>query len=316
MSIENRKQNVSVWTMISSKWNDPDFDVITEDHTSIHSDFVVDVISHEDVADLTPATPEKVEDKWATVKKELTRIIANWERSGQGDGGIDDIDNVDDNQRSDGTFKERSQHAMDSRANFFDNRNTYLLYIWIMLEKYQLLASTLQRLDDNIAGKDGTTSGLPSVFTNGDGFETDEDNLSSGTSKFNSEMIAIKNSIEKHGNSIVEAAGIDARQRYEEQLRGAVLTLDSEKRDLEKEKRPLESEKRGFRVQLAVNKQNKELVKVYQDLIEEIDSQIEKIDSQIAEVDAKINYHSSLLEDATTNAHETPMRNNKSPRFL
>ena len=189
-----------------------------------------------------------------------------------------------------------------------------------MLEKYQLLASTLQRLDDSIAGKDGTTSGLPSVFTYGDEFETnngavDEDNLSSGSSKFNSEMLAIKNSIEKHGNSIVEAAEIDAKQRYEEQLRGAVLTLDAEKRYLEKEKRPLESEKRGFRIQMALNKQNEELVKVYQDLIEEIDSQIEKIDSQLAEVENKINYHSSLLEDAKTNAHETPMRSNKSPRL-
>ena len=110
MTIEQRKHTVSVFTMISDKWNDPEFYVVTEDHTSVHSDFISSVISHEDVADLAPATPEKVEDKWASVKNELTRVIANWERSGQGDGGINDVKNGEDDQRSDGTFKDRSQH--------------------------------------------------------------------------------------------------------------------------------------------------------------------------------------------------------------
>jgi len=312
MSIEQRKHTVSVFAMIAEKWNDTDFDAITEDHTSVHSDFTSCIISHEDVADLAPATPEKVEDKWASVKNELTRVIANWERSGQGDGGIDDVDNGEDDVRSDGTFKDRSQHAMDSRANFFDNRNSYLLYIWIMLEKYQLLASTLQRLDDSIAGRDGTTSGLPSICNQDD----DDDNLSSATSKFDSEMTVLKSSIENHGKSIVRAAQIDARQRNSEQLRGAVLTLDAEKRALEKEKRPLESEKRGIRIQKALVKENPELVTIYDEQIKEIDSQIALIDSQIADVASKIDFHSSLLCDATTDAQETPMRSNKTPRRI
>ena len=312
MSIEQRKHTVSVFAMIAEKWNDTDFDAITEDHTSVHSDFTSCIISHEDVADLAPATPEKVEDKWASVKNELTRVIANWERSGQGDGGIDDVDNGEDDVRSDGTFKDRSQHAMDSRANFFDNRNSYLLYIWIMLEKYQLLASTLQRLDDSIAGRDGTTSGLPSICNQDD----DDDNLSSATSKFDSEMTVLKSSIENHGKSIVRAAQIDARQRNSEQLRGVVLTLDAEKRALEKEKRPLESEKRGIRIQKALVKENPELVTIYDEQIKEIDSQIALIDSQIADVASKIDFHSSLLCDATTDAQETPMRSNKMPRRI
>ena len=47
-------------------------------------------------------------------------------------------------------------------------------------------------------------------------------------------MTVLKGSIENHGKSIVRAAQIDARQRNCEQLRGAVLTLDAEKRALEK----------------------------------------------------------------------------------
>ena len=186
-----------------------------------------------------------------------------------------------------------------------------------MLEKYQLLASTLQRLDDSIAGRDGTTSGLPSICNRDDGDGNfNDDNLSSATSKFDSEMSVLNSSIENHGKSIVRAAEIDARQRYSEQLRGAVLTLDAEKRALEKEKRPLESEKRGIRIQKALVKDNQELVSIYDEQIKEIDSQIAGIDSQIADVASKIDFHSSLLGETTTDAQETPMRNNKTPRRL
>jgi len=126
----------------------------------------------------------------------------------------------------------------------------------------------------------------------------------------------LKSSIENHGKSIVRAAQIDARQRNSEQLRGAVLTLDAEKRALEKEKRPLESEKRGIRIQKALVKENPELVTIYDEQIKEIDSQIALIDSQIADVASKIDFHSSLLCDATTDAQETPMRSNKTPRRI
>ena len=75
---ENRNHTESVWSKIADKWNDPQFEPVTEDMTSEHSDFKADIIDHELVADLAPATAEKVEKKWATVKNELTRIIANW----------------------------------------------------------------------------------------------------------------------------------------------------------------------------------------------------------------------------------------------
>jgi len=78
LEIENRNHTESVWSKIADKWNDPQFEPVTEDMTSEHSDFKADIIDHELVADLAPATAEKVEKKWATVKNELTRIIANW----------------------------------------------------------------------------------------------------------------------------------------------------------------------------------------------------------------------------------------------
>ena len=42
---------------------------------------------------MNPATAEKVEDKWSSMILEMNRCIANWQKSGQGEGGIDDADN-------------------------------------------------------------------------------------------------------------------------------------------------------------------------------------------------------------------------------
>jgi hypothetical protein len=42
---------------------------------------------------MTPATAEKVEDKWSSMVLEMNRCIANWQKSGQGEGGIDDANN-------------------------------------------------------------------------------------------------------------------------------------------------------------------------------------------------------------------------------
>jgi len=139
------------------------------------------------------------------------------------------------------------QWNLESCAGFFAHHSLYLLYIWILLERHQLLASTLQKLDDSVAARDGTGSGLPSMF---DPNDDEEDNLSSTTSKLDSEMGALSSSIADHGKSIEKAARIkaksikkaatiEARNRYNEQLRRAILTLDSEKHRLEMEKRDL-----------------------------------------------------------------------------
>ena len=283
------------------KWNDPQFEPVTEDMTSEHSDFKADIIDHELVADLAPATAEKVEKKWATVKNELTRIIANWEKSGQGDGGLDPDASFDE-----GSFENRTAHAMESRAGFFAYHNLYLLYIWILLERHQLLASTLQKLDDSVAARDGTGSGLPSIFDLNDDAE---DNISSTTSKLDSEMGALSSSIADHGKSIENAARIkaksieraahiEARNRSNEQLQRAILTLDSEKHRLE-------AEKRDLRIKLAVAKQdqNAALDDLYTEMIGEIDAQLSSIAT-------KIGNHQDQIDRVHNDDETTPPRSN------
>ena len=92
----------------------------------LHSDFYDPItIDHDVVSDMTPATPEKVKDKWDGLLHELKRGIAHWERSGQGDGGYlededkeEDVEGVEKNIPVFGTLANRTQRALDSREDF------------------------------------------------------------------------------------------------------------------------------------------------------------------------------------------------------
>ena len=74
--------------MVAEKWNDESFSPTTSVKDT-HSDFRRPIsIPFDVVSNLSPATPEKVEEKWNSMNLALKRGITNWERSGQGDGGL------------------------------------------------------------------------------------------------------------------------------------------------------------------------------------------------------------------------------------
>jgi hypothetical protein len=55
----------------------------------IHSDFASDeLITYFDIRKYVAAAPEKCQGKFSSMMVNLNRIISNWERSGQGDGGL------------------------------------------------------------------------------------------------------------------------------------------------------------------------------------------------------------------------------------
>jgi hypothetical protein len=72
---------------------------------------------HAEVADLTPAIIKKVEDKWSTMVLEMNCCIANWQKSGQGEGGINDADNEVDQEFH--SLENCVQTALANRQNFF-----------------------------------------------------------------------------------------------------------------------------------------------------------------------------------------------------
>jgi len=124
--------------MVANKWNDPLFLPITSLKPDTHSDFSLPIaLSYESVNKLQPASVEKVEEKWNSMILALKRGIQNWERSGQGDGGFteedeiggeeeeeerennsndgtDDMDDLDDsNSVQFGSLKHRPRRALD-----------------------------------------------------------------------------------------------------------------------------------------------------------------------------------------------------------
>ena len=71
--------------------NDPDFNPTTEIVPDLHSDYLEEIdLSHSCVAAYHEATPEYVEKRFQGMIVDLKRGIANWEKSGAGDGGRDD----------------------------------------------------------------------------------------------------------------------------------------------------------------------------------------------------------------------------------
>ena len=237
MAVENRRTQEAitsnVWYMVANKWNDPLFHPTTsvKDH---HSDFARPIaIPFDSVASMQPATPEKAEEKWNTMNLTLKRIIQNWERSGQGYGGYveepgeEEVD-ADNDTFAFGCLEGRSQVALESRSNFFDGKNMYLLYLWDVLEEHGLTQSTMQQLRDGVGCGNGS-EGVPSII--GSKRSLDEDS-SLGSSKktrrkYNNEVDMfeqLSGSIEKHSNSLVTAARISAaeqeKNRCESRLNG------------------------------------------------------------------------------------------------
>ena len=151
----------TVFEVISELWNSPDYNPVAP-ASECHVDYVsATVCSYEQVQALTPATPQKIQDIFASMQSDLLWIISRWEQSGQGEGGMDeevDDENAgvslsgassvseDDENQHHGSLARRSAHALQTRAAFLNGRPSYLLYFWEVADRHELLQSSLQRL--------------------------------------------------------------------------------------------------------------------------------------------------------------------------
>jgi hypothetical protein len=179
----------TVFEAIADLWNSPAFNPYAPP-SECHSDYVTGTICfHNEIVDYSVATAQKVEDILASFRSDLIRIINNWERSGQGDGGIEaesqndnllvveddstssssssssslQIDDNDSTRRNIGVLRQRSARALNNRAAFLNGRPSYLLYFWEIADKYQLLQSTLQRLNNSTGASDASHAASISV---------------------------------------------------------------------------------------------------------------------------------------------------------
>ncbi len=143
---------------------------MTEFIADLHLDFTRLIsIPHSRVSTLSPATPDKVQEKISTMTVSLQRIIRNWQHSRQGDGGIDIDDDVDEEF---GSLNNWPHGALNTRLAFLGNNQSYLLYLWEMLNKYQLLSTAFSELNNKMSAKNGG-KGISSVINNLAQFESD-----------------------------------------------------------------------------------------------------------------------------------------------
>ena len=161
----------TVFKVISELCNSPDFNPVAP-ASECHVDFVsATVCSYEQVQELSPATPQKIQDIFASMQSDLLRIISRWEQSGQGEGGMDEVDDEnagislsctssvsEDNggQYQHSSLARRPARALQTRAAFLNGRPSYLLYFWEVADRHQLLQSSLKCLSNGIAACDAS----------------------------------------------------------------------------------------------------------------------------------------------------------------
>ncbi len=280
-AVKNREQlcTTNVWHLLAEKWNDKKFEPETVAIPELHTDFTFsDIILHVEVAHMTPATAEKVEDKWSSMVLEMNHCIANWQKSGQGEGGIDDADN--EYNHAFGRLENRGQHALASHQQFFKDRQVYLLYLWEILHRHDLLGSALQKLNNNVSATNGA-SGVPSVI-NRSANNDDNDSLSdktTPTSTGGSVIASLGKSIEKHGQSLIEVAKIDVDKKV-------MLAKMQEKKEVRAQLvetvRKLKGEKRSLLIQYGA-----EVVKGNKALADTIMAQVDDIELDIIDTNNK-----------------------------
>jgi hypothetical protein len=276
MVVENRnsvaKRDKTVWELAAEKWNDIDFSFQTASIGQLHSDFTDSkFMFHTDVENMMPATPEKCEQKYQSMVSELNKRIEKWERSGQGDGGEQSYDEEEEEEiraptsEGYGSLRDRNQGALDKVHAFFEYNQSYLIYLWHMIDTHGLLGSSLQRLCDDIGATNGS-SGVPSVFevdvdgeeerstvsTNGEQSTGLESNIS-GLGKFGLEAARIEaEQHERNRLARLQTASIDADQQEKnrlheraENLRNRIHSLTLEKRKLGLQRVDTEPEKKA-----------------------------------------------------------------------
>jgi hypothetical protein len=165
-----REENV--FEIIANRWNSDSFNPTTM-VSSRHVDFSSAIdIGIQATSEFSRASPTKVKDKLAKMKCDLTKIINNWERSGQGEGGR--LDEVDDDEEDSGIGKEVTSNevkyewgrtrsgAFDCRESFLGSYPSYLLYFWDVLENNNLFKTTMNRLSDDAGAS--SANDVPSVI--------------------------------------------------------------------------------------------------------------------------------------------------------
>ena len=146
---------LTAYEIIANKWNDDSFNP-SSSILEVHLDFAQPIdITHAAVANLADTTVSKVEDLLTQICTSLICIISDWEKSGQGEGGVQDLDqSVDDVEAGEhhvpaalydvndikfGSLENGHRPALSQHRNFLRGKPSYLFYFWELMDHHQLL---------------------------------------------------------------------------------------------------------------------------------------------------------------------------------
>jgi hypothetical protein len=296
MFVENRNTREvrasSVWQLIADKWNDPMYLPTTGVMPLVHPDFCFPIaLDYGMVSHMQPASAEKVKEKWQAINLQLKRVIASWERSGQGEGGhVPGEDKDEENTEFEfGALINRPQGALDQRKNFIDGKSSYLLYLWEVLAQHDLLSSSVQRLNEDTRAGNGHL-GVPSVIGRRR-FAGDEDDsigslrgeLSSKKTKQNVDVTSLSENLRDHSDAMVVVAKMNARQREMDRLQSVENSIESQINSLRDTKRNL-----ILRLELDEVSKNKVLGDVIMKEVASIDEEITQNQGRIERMHAEM----------------------------
>jgi hypothetical protein len=250
LSLENRNsdlsRDISVWEDISNIWNDPEYTPTTE---LFNNNLQQTEIPHSKVATLAKATPEKCESRFNAVVLNLKRIITMWERSGQGEGGfLHEEEEAQLGMNEFGSLAGRSENALSNRANFVGGNGKHFLYLWDLIDKYDLMKTCTQIIGSEFAAASGDNVRIIYDSKRAQLKDDEDDDASSMSSKqIKSEMSTFGGSIMKLATNNVMIAKMKAQEREKDRQEKEKDSLAAEEihrnEVIEREKDLIEREK-------------------------------------------------------------------------
>jgi hypothetical protein len=116
----------TVFEVIANMWNSSAFNPVVP-ASECHYDFQEATnCSYDLVAGLTPATPQRIEDIFTSMRSDLLRIISRWEQSGQGKGERDQESDAEEDQEGKTDEEEEAivaeQQLLDDNVSFMTSQ--------------------------------------------------------------------------------------------------------------------------------------------------------------------------------------------------
>ncbi len=135
---------------------------------------------------------------------------------------------ADDKNNNIGNLSRCSQGAIDSRANFLETSQPYILYLWEYLNAHDLLKTSFQCLDPKVVAKNGG-KGVPSIICSLPAKRSPSDtSTTESTNRENEDAISVSITLLEENN--LRAVGVESNVTEKNTLRNLTHNLRTQKR--------------------------------------------------------------------------------------